>query len=119
MFKNWILIGSLAAGVAVALGAHGLKTRVSAKDLIIFETGVRYQFFHALALLSIEPLEKSLSISLNSIAMAFLTGIFIFSGSLYLLVLLDKRWLGAITPIGGVAFLIGWFRLAWIAYQRS
>jgi uncharacterized membrane protein YgdD (TMEM256/DUF423 family) len=116
----WIL-GSLFALLAVAagaFGAHALRARLSAPDLAIFETGVRYQMYHALALLAVAML---LSRTPHSPGVAagwlFTAGIVIFSGSLYILVLSGQRWLGAITPIGGVAFLAGWAVLAWAGWR--
>lgn len=103
--------------VSVALGAfaaHGLESMVSAARLETFHTGVEYQFYHSLALLLVAILSgkqqstKALLIS----GYAFLFGIIVFSGSLYLLVLLDIPVLGAITPVGGTAFLLGWLCLA-------
>jgi len=93
-----------------AFGAHGLKTRLSPELLDIFEVGVRYHFYHALALLALSLAPATLwdSRLTGGAAWAWVAGIAVFSGSLYLLALTDTRWLGAITPIGGVAFLAGW-----------
>lgn len=117
MDRTFVLIGALAGFIGVALGAfgaHGLKTRVSPDMLAVFETGVRYQMYHAVALLLLGALAPTLSPRLANIAgWGFTVGILVFSGSLYALVLSDIRILGAITPIGGVAFLIGWACLAY------
>ena len=116
MDRTFVLIGALAGVVGVTLGAfgaHGLRARISPEMLAVFETGVRYQMYHALALLALGALAPGISGRLTAIAgWAFTAGIFLFSGSLYVLALTDIRILGAITPLGGVAFLIGWACLA-------
>ncbi|MET1255868.1 DUF423 domain-containing protein [Aliikangiella maris] len=113
--KPWILIvGSGFALFAVLLGAfaaHALKTQVDAYSLGIFKTAVNYQMNHALGLLVIGVLKSINRFSthyLNYAAMAMIAGILLFSGSLYLLALLNIKWFGAITPLGGLLFLIGW-----------
>jgi uncharacterized membrane protein YgdD (TMEM256/DUF423 family) len=103
------------AGVALgAFGAHALQQRVSSEMLAIFETGVRYQLYHALALLGVALAANRLpeSTLLYAAGWLFLVGIVVFSGSLYALVFSGVRAFGAITPIGGVAFLAGWVCLA-------
>lgn len=118
---DWILFaGALTAGIAVAagaFGAHGLVDRVTPERLQTFETAVRYQMYHGLALFGLAMLYRHKPISsIKTSAWLFVVGILIFSGSLYLLVLTDTPWLGAITPIGGVAFILGWIwliRVAW------
>ena len=110
-------LGALLAGIAVALGAfaaHGMKAYFDAAAMTTFETGVRYQMYHALALALCGVLALHGRRS-GAAAICFLVGIALFSGSLYAMVLLDLRWLGAITPIGGVAFLCGWILLTWHA----
>lgn len=112
MSRLFLIVGAIAAGIAVtagAFGAHGLESRVSPDRLQTFETGVRYQMYHALALLLVGwmGLQQTAPL-LTSAGVAFFIGILIFSGSLYVLVLTDTAWLGAITPIGGVAFIAGW-----------
>lgn len=116
---NWTLWSSFGAifaalGVGIgAFGAHALKARFPAEDLAIFEVGVRYQMYHALALLCLGFLASKIDSSLLKIAgWAFVFGIFVFSGSLYTLVLSGVRVLGAITPLGGVAFIVGWLLVA-------
>jgi uncharacterized membrane protein YgdD (TMEM256/DUF423 family) len=119
--------GALAAifgflGVALgAFGAHGLQGRLTAGDLSIFETAVRYQMYHALALLFVAVfLSRGGAASGVSVAgWGFSAGIILFSGSLYLMLLTDQRWLGAVTPLGGLAFLVGWAALAWSFLQRQ
>jgi uncharacterized membrane protein YgdD (TMEM256/DUF423 family) len=114
----WIRIGAILGGLAVAagaFGAHGLRDRLDARNLEIFETASRYQMYHALALVAVGLLAAPGDVRSTSIQVAgwgFLIGTIVFSGSLYALALTDQRWLGAITPIGGVAFLVGWVALA-------
>lgn len=113
--KTWIVAGAGLAGLAVVLGAfgaHGLKTKVSPDLLEIFETGVRYHLFHAVGLILLGLLGFHYSPDVVHLpAILFATGILLFSGSLYLLVLTGLRWLGAVTPIGGLAFIAGWILL--------
>ncbi len=111
------LFGLLAVA-AGAFGAHALRARLDAEDLQIFETAVRYQMYHALALLAVGLLESRWPSALSTASgWFFLAGIVIFSGSLYVLVLSGARWWGAVTPIGGTAFLVGWFLLLWAALR--
>jgi uncharacterized membrane protein YgdD (TMEM256/DUF423 family) len=115
-------LGASLAGVAVALGAfgaHALKSRVDARMLEVFETAVRYQMYHALGLLAVAYYLGQEAPGAGAAAWSFLAGILIFSGSLYVMVLTGHRWLGAITPIGGVAFMIGWALLARAAWRGS
>lgn len=110
-------LGALFALLGVALGAfgaHALRSSLSPADQATFETGVRYQMYHALALLAVAWMHTRWpSASVTAAGWAFVVGILVFSGSLYVLVLAQQRWLGAITPIGGVAFLVGWALVAW------
>ncbi|MET0152469.1 MAG: DUF423 domain-containing protein [Candidatus Binatia bacterium] len=106
---NWTLVGGLIGLLAVAagaFGAHGLKSVVTAARLEAFEVAVRYQMYHALAMVLAGLLGAT------GAAWCFLAGTVVFSGSLYLLVLTEQRWLGAVTPFGGVLFLAGWLLLA-------
>jgi len=109
------------AGLAVllgAFGAHALKSKVLPEDLAIFETGVRYHFYHALGLLIIGAIGFQVSQEIIQLPATLITvGIVIFSGSLYLLVLANIRWLGAITPIGGLCFIFGWLLLAYNLFR--
>ena len=122
MEKTFMLLASILGGLAVALGAfgsHGLSGRLSADLLNTYEIAVRYQFYHALALIGVVA---ALTRWPNASAAVwagwlFVAGVLIFSGSLYLLVLSGVRWLGAITPIGGVAMVAGWICLAWAALR--
>jgi uncharacterized membrane protein YgdD (TMEM256/DUF423 family) len=114
--RAFFMTGALLAGLAVALGAfgaHGLRARLEPRDLEIFETAVRYQMYHALGLIvaawAYDRWQAPLAYTAGWL---FLAGIGIFSGSLYTLVLTQNRWLGAITPFGGVAFIVGWVCLA-------
>lgn len=115
--KLFIMLGSLNALLAVVLGAfgaHGLKSRVTTDMLAVWQTGVQYHMFHALGLvligvlIQLQPQVGTLRLS----GYFLLAGIALFSGSLYLMVLSGVRALGAITPIGGVSFIIGWLILA-------
>jgi len=106
--------GALLGGLAVALGAFGAHAMKSSYDddaLRVFEVGVRYQMYHALALVGCGVLQ-ALGFRTRAAAWLFVVGVLLFSGSLYGLALADLRWLGPITPIGGVAFLAGWVALA-------
>ena len=113
---NWLAICAIAGGLGVALGAfgaHGLKTRVPADLLAVFETGVRYHLVHALALLAVGCAGMRWGGAwLDASGWLFLAGIVVFSGSLYVMTFTGARWLGAITPIGGLAFILGWVALA-------
>ena len=117
MDRFFFLSGAVAAFIAVALGAfgaHSLRTKLSPDMLYIFEVGVRYQMYHALGLIAVAwAMTRWPEANLNAVGWAFIVGIVVFSGSLYLLSATDIRWLGAITPIGGLAFLIGWAILVW------
>jgi uncharacterized membrane protein YgdD (TMEM256/DUF423 family) len=117
MERFFFISGAIAAFIGVALGAfgaHSLRTKLTPEMLNIFEVGVRYQMYHALGLIAVAwAITRWPEANLNAAGWAFIVGIVIFSGSLYLLTLTDTRWLGAITPIGGIAFLIGWAILVW------
>jgi uncharacterized membrane protein YgdD (TMEM256/DUF423 family) len=107
----WILgcLLGLAAVAAGAFGAHGLRARVTPEMLAVFETGARYHMYHALALLATAlAARRRPSRAWAAAGWLFVAGIVVFSGSLYLLALTGTRWLGAVTPVGGVAFLAGW-----------
>jgi uncharacterized membrane protein YgdD (TMEM256/DUF423 family) len=111
--KLFLAMGGLAALAAVALGAfgaHALKSRVSAEVLAAWHTGVEYHVYHALGLLAVGLAATQLADStlLKWSGWLMLAGIALFSGSLYALALSGERWLGAVTPIGGTAFLAAW-----------
>jgi uncharacterized membrane protein YgdD (TMEM256/DUF423 family) len=111
MDRTFLFIGALAGFLGVAFGAfgaHGLRNRLSPEMLAVFETAVRYQMYHALALLLTAALAARSDGWLVSMAgWAFTAGLLLFSGSLYVLALTGITMFGAITPIGGLAFLIG------------
>lgn len=116
--KLFIIAGAINGFLAVALGAfgaHALKEKLSEKYLAIWETAVQYQMFHALALIAVGILMSSKLLgpvsTLNTAGYLILAGIILFSGSLYVLSLTGVGVLGAITPIGGVAFLVGWIMI--------
>ena len=114
--RHIVALGAVLAGVAVAtgaFGAHMLKPRLSEHMLEVFETGVRYHMFHALALIFSGWAFIQLGTNIfQKATLAFVLGIFLFSGSLYLLALTEIRWLGAVTPLGGLCFITGWVCLA-------
>ena len=120
--REWIIIGAIFAALSVligAFGAHGLKGKISSEDLVIFEVGVRYQMYHALALILLGLISASMSWKILILpGIFFCSGIIIFSGSLYLMVLTNMRWLGAITPIGGALLIFGWLSLVLKIYKN-
>jgi len=110
----WGALFGLSGVMIGAFGAHALKVLLTADQLTIYHTGVDYQFVHALALLLLGAIAQHQTPKAWQLAATlFIAGVFIFSGSLYLLVLTDTAWLGAITPIGGMSFLAGWAALLW------
>lgn len=113
--KSYLIIGALLAGLSVVLGAfgaHGLKSVLTAQQLNTFEIGVRYQMYHALALLLLPALSGVVSSTwANWVAFCFVTGTVLFSGSLYALGISSIKWFGPITPLGGMFFIIGWVSL--------
>ncbi len=118
MSASWgVRAGAALMLLDVALGAfaaHGLKGRLAPESLAIWETGARYQAYHALALiLTGMLLSRAPSRAVAAAGWCFLIGIFLFSGSLYLLAVTGWRRLGMVTPLGGLAFLAGWALLAW------
>jgi uncharacterized membrane protein YgdD (TMEM256/DUF423 family) len=121
-WRSWLVAGALLAAVAVAagaFGAHGLRGRLSPGDLATFETAARYQIYHALALIAVALLAERGVGGVAGAGWLFLTGILLFSGSLYLLTLAGLRWMGAITPFGGVAFIAGWVLLAVAGWRHN
>jgi uncharacterized membrane protein YgdD (TMEM256/DUF423 family) len=122
MDRTFLALGAVFGGLAVAagaFGAHGLRGRLAPDMLEVFETAARYEMYHALALLAVAAAVARWPESAAAAAgWCFVAGILVFSGSLYVLALTGVRWLGAITPLGGVAFLVGWGLLAWSALRR-
>lgn len=118
---NWVFTGALLLACAVGLGAfgaHALKGRLDTYALDVYHTAVLYHFLHALGILAIAALARSGAITAGTQSLAaalLLAGIVLFSGSLYALALTGIRVLGAVTPLGGVAFIAGWLVLAWQA----
>lgn len=116
MDRTFVFVGAVMGFVGVSLGAfgaHGLRGRLSPEMLAVFETGVRYQLYHALAIIAVAVLMTRLDgRAAVAAAWCFTAGIVVFSGSLYALTLTGITVLGAITPIGGLAFLAGWILLA-------
>lgn len=116
MIRTFAVLACLLALVAVgagAFGAHGLRARITPDLLAVWETGARYQMYHALALFVVAwALDRWPGTLAVAAGWLFVAGIVLFSGSLYLLALSGVRWLGAVTPLGGLAFLVGWALLA-------
>ncbi len=123
MDRLFLGIGAAAAGLAVALGAFGahlLRGRLAAEALATFEVGARYHMYHALALLAVALVRVHWPGPATAAAgWLFVAGIVLFSGSLYGLALTGQRWLGAVTPLGGLAFLLGWAALLWAAARAG
>lgn len=121
MPRLFFILGAVAAGLGVALGAfgaHGLADRVTPERLETFKTGVQYHLIHALALFVVSwAATQWPGWAVAASGYLFLAGLVLFSGSLYLLVLTDTPWLGAVTPLGGVAFIVGWGLLAWGVFR--
>lgn len=116
--RSAAVLGFLSVALG-AFGAHALESRLSTEQLEIYHTGVHYQFLHAIALLALSVWTANRNNRwITSAAISFLVGVILFSGSLYLLVATGTRGWGAITPLGGVAFLIGW-ALVGIAATRD
>jgi len=115
MSKAILMIAAALLALAVsfgAFGAHALKTHLSAEMLLTWQTAVQYHFYHALGLLLVGILAHFFPVSAIKWSAIFLvTGVILFSGSLYMLALSGIKWLGAITPLGGVSFILGWIML--------
>lgn len=125
MARLFLMAGSIFGGLSVAAGAfasHALKSQLSEKSQQIFETGTKYQMYHALALILVSLLLSRVEGGeglLTVAGYAFIAGILLFSGSLYGLSLSEIKWFGPITPLGGVAFLVGWGCIAIAALKSS
>jgi uncharacterized membrane protein YgdD (TMEM256/DUF423 family) len=119
----WLVIAAINGFVAVAagaFGAHGLQGKLDAHSLEVFETGARYQMYHALAMgLAALAIRGNAASTAQVAAVFFLIGIALFSGSLYILALTGTRAFGIVTPFGGLAFLVGWATLAWAGTKIS
>ncbi|MDF1644829.1 MAG: DUF423 domain-containing protein [Pseudomonadales bacterium] len=118
-----LFVGAIFVFIAVGLGAfgaHGLKTILTEAQLSTYQTAVEYQFYHALALLlvAIISFQFPAATALKWVGILFITGIVLFSGSLYLLVFTATKILGAVTPLGGLAFLAGWLLLSFVALKQ-
>ena len=115
-------MGALNAAIAIAAGAfaaHGLREKLDARALEVFETGARYHMYHAFALVLVGLIATCTSVrGSHAAGWLFQIGIVLFSGSLYALAVTGTRGLGAITPIGGLAFIAGWLWLGWSAWRR-
>jgi uncharacterized membrane protein YgdD (TMEM256/DUF423 family) len=121
MDRLFLVLGSLSALIGVAagaFGAHALRARLSPEMLATFEVGVRYHMYHALALLAVAwASARWPGGGVTWAGWLFVAGTVVFSGSLYLLSLTGQRGFGAVTPLGGAAFLAGWLTLAWSAWR--
>jgi uncharacterized membrane protein YgdD (TMEM256/DUF423 family) len=128
MARIFLITGSITAALAVVLGAfgaHALKDKLPPEQLQVFETGVRYQMYHAFALILLFLLSQKINGTvLNLSGWFFMAGIFLFSGSVYLLACKDllgldgwKKILGPVTPLGGLSFILGWVFLALAAFR--
>jgi uncharacterized membrane protein YgdD (TMEM256/DUF423 family) len=116
---NWTLTGALLMALGVilgAFGAHGLRGRLDAYQMSVYEKAVFYHFVHALGLLIVSVIPKTGALTqsaANWVCALLLAGIILFSGSLYILGITGILWLGAITPLGGLSFIAAWVALAW------
>lgn len=124
MKNPFLLLGAINAMLAVllgAFGAHGLKQRLSETMLAVYKTGVDYHFYHALGLLAVGLLALQWSDSrwLTVSGWLMFAGIVVFSGSLYVLSISGVRWLGAITPLGGLSFILAWLAFAVAVFKQG
>ena len=113
MIKTGIILGAFFSGLTIilgAFGAHGLEDALLDK-IDVFETGIQYHMFHAFSIIILGILSKIFGIKIRKIAYLFISGILIFSGSLYLISIFKYSFLGMITPIGGCCFILGWVLL--------
>lgn len=111
MNTKWFRLGAFLMALAVALGAfgaHGLKNILDSYSLAIYEKAIFYHFVHALGIVIISSSNILSEKIVNRVAIIFILGISLFSGSLYLLAITGAKWLGMITPLGGVSFIVGW-----------
>jgi uncharacterized membrane protein YgdD (TMEM256/DUF423 family) len=120
MERTFLALGALSGAISVAagaFGAHALKARLSPDLLAVFETGARYQLAHAVAIALCGWAAARFGGAAALAGWLFAAGTVLFSGSLYALALTGVRWLGAVTPLGGLAFVAGWIALAWAALR--
>ena len=121
--RAFLTLGAVSAALAVGLGAfaaHGLRGRLGPDALATFETAARYHMYHALGLLAVAWAASRWPGGATAAAgWLFVAGTVLFSGSLYLLSVTGQRWLGAVTPLGGLAFILGWLALAWGAFKHT
>lgn len=121
--SRFLFLGAVFAGLAVAagaFGAHMLRPVLDATMLGAFETGARYQMYHALALCLLAGIaERNPTLRVAAVGWLFLIGMLLFSGSLYVLALSGVRWVGAFTPLGGAALITGWALLAWTVAKHG
>ena len=127
--KGLLTLGAFLGAIGVVLGAfaaHSLKAKLTPDQLVTFQVGVKYQFYHVLAIILVVLLGKSFNISTEVVGYLFVAGIFLFSGSIYLLACKDllhiaslAKFLGPITPLGGSTFIIGWIILAVKIFQSN
>lgn len=114
----WLYASAISGAAAVllgAFGAHGLASRVSADKVASWNTGALYHLLHTVVLLALALYARSAGRSIDLPAALFAAGIVLFSGSIYLLVLTGQKWLGPVTPLGGLCFAAGWVSLLWLA----
>jgi uncharacterized membrane protein YgdD (TMEM256/DUF423 family) len=123
MDRLFFMLGALSGFIGVALGAfaaHGLKNRLTPELLATFEIGVRYQMYHAFALIAVAwACTRWPGAAATAAGWLFVAGTVLFAGSLYVLALTGARWLGMVAPVGGLAFLAGWACLAWSAWSSA
>jgi uncharacterized membrane protein YgdD (TMEM256/DUF423 family) len=123
MDRVFLALGAASAFLSVAagaFGAHGLRSRLEPDLLAVFETGARYEMYHALGLIAVAwACTRWPGAAVTAAGWLFVAGTVLFSGSLYALALTGVRSLGAVTPLGGVAFLVGWAALAWAALRGA
>lgn len=123
MDKTFFALGCALAGLGViagAFGAHALRDHLSPERLVTYETAVRYQMYHAFALIATAwAVNRWPASAAVTAGWFFVAGIVIFSGTVYALAFGSPRWLGAVTPIGGLSLIIGWVVLAWTVYNQK
>ncbi|HUP02914.1 MAG TPA: DUF423 domain-containing protein [Bryobacteraceae bacterium] len=121
---NWTAASAIALALGViigAFGAHGLSGRLDAYFMSVYEKGVFYHFIHALGALIVSLMPRAGALSEKAAAWVcalLLAGVVVFSGSLYALAISGQLWLGAVTPVGGMSFIVGWTMLAWVLMRK-